>query len=92
MNKTKTTIGLTTIVMAALLALVVGSPASNISLRAKKHTECFNAGLNDGKDHPFDASRFDRCGKNYQDGFLKGCQSVKADSHEECESAEDNQD
>ena len=56
--------------MAALLALVVGSPASNISLQAKKHTECFNAGLNDGKDHPFDVSRFDRCGKNYQDGFL----------------------
>lgn len=73
--------------MAALLALVVGSLANNISLRAKKHTECFNAGLNDGKDHPFDASRFDRCGKNYQDGFLKDCQSVKADSHEECESA-----
>ena len=38
---------------------------------AKKHSECFKVGQSDGADHPFDASRFDRCGRNYQDGFLK---------------------
>jgi hypothetical protein len=42
-------------------------------MSAKKHTGRFNVGVNDGKDHLFDASRFDRCGKNYQDGFLKNC-------------------
>jgi hypothetical protein len=41
-----------------MLMLIIGSPASNVS--AKKHTKCFNAGVSDGKDHPFDASRFDR--------------------------------
>jgi hypothetical protein len=64
----------------------VGKPAN-----AKKRTECFIAGVSDGKDHPFDASRFDRCGKNYQDGFLKGCQS-SGNSEETCQSSEDNQD
>lgn len=75
--------------MTAILTLVVGSPAGNVN--AKKHTECFNAGVSDGKDHPFDASRFDRCGKNYQDGFLKGCKDA-GNSAETCQSAEDNQD
>ena len=81
----------TTVMMAIILVLVVGSPANNVSVYAKKPTECFNAGLSDGKDHPFDAPRFDRCGKNYQDGFLKGCNDA-GNSAETCQSAEDNQD
>jgi hypothetical protein len=64
---------------------------SNVSVQAKKHSECFMAGQSDGADHPFDASRFDRCGKNYQDGFLKGCKDA-GNSEETCQSAEDNQD
>jgi hypothetical protein len=64
-------------------------PASNVN--AKKHIELFNAGVSDGKDHPFDASRFDRCDKNYQDGFLKDCK-VAGNSEETRQSAEDNQD
>jgi len=56
-----------------------------------KLTEHSNTGVSDGKDHLFDASRFDRCGKNYQDGFLKNCKY--ADNNEEtCQSAEENQD
>lgn len=63
--------------MSAMLALlVVGSPANNVTVHAKKHTECFNSVVSDGKDHPFDAARFDRCDKNYQDGFLKGCKDA----------------
>jgi hypothetical protein len=82
---------MTTIMSATMLMLVLGSPASKTSVYAKKHTECFNAGVSDGRDHPFDASRFDRCGKNYQDGFLKGCKDV-GNSAETCQSSEDNQD
>ena len=42
--------------MSAMLALlVVGSPANNVTVHAKKHTECFNSVVSDGKDHPFDA-------------------------------------
>jgi hypothetical protein len=80
---------MTVVMTTIVLMLVVGLPADNVN--AKKHTECFNAGVSDGKDHPFDASRFDRCGKNYQDGFLKGCKDA-GNSAETCQSAEDNQD
>jgi hypothetical protein len=41
------------------------------NVKAKKHTECFRPGVSDGKEHPLDTSRFDICGKNYQNGFLK---------------------
>jgi hypothetical protein len=78
-----------TIMTAIMLMLVVRLPAGNVN--TKKHTECFNAGVTDGKDHPFDASRFDRCGKNYQDGFLKGCKDA-GNNEDTCQSAEDNQD
>jgi hypothetical protein len=75
--------------MVIMLMLVIVSPISNVI--AKKHTECFKAGQSDGPDHPFDASRFDRCGKNYQDGFLKGCKDAN-NSEETSQSSEDNQD
>ena len=74
----------TAVVASASISMVI--PAE-----AKKHTECFKDGSDDGKDHPFDASRFDRCGKNYQDGFLKGCKDA-GNNEETCQSAEDNQD
>ena len=68
---------MTTVVMTITLALVIGClPASRMNIQAKKHSECFKAGQSDGADHPFDASRFDRCRKNYHDGFLKGCKYV----------------
>jgi hypothetical protein len=41
--------------MTILLMIVIGSPASNVI--EKKHSEYFNAGVSDGKDHPFDASK-----------------------------------
>ena len=69
-----------------------GSPASNISVHAKKHIECFKDGSEDGKgSNAFDAGRFVHCGKNYQDGFLKGGQSA-GNSRDTCESNEDSQD
>jgi hypothetical protein len=83
---------MTSIMMAIMLMLVLGSPANNVSVYAKKHTECFNSGVSDGKDHPFDASRFDRCGQEYESGFMKGCLSVQGNTKEACSSAEDNQD
>ena len=73
----------TAVVASASISMVI--PAE-----AKKHTECFKDGSDDGKDHPFDASRFDRCGKNYQDGFLKGCKDA-GNNEETCQSSEDNQ-
>ena len=82
---------MTTIMTIIILILMLGSPAYNLSVYAK-HTECFNSGVSDGKDHPFDASRFDRCGQDYENGFLKGCLSVQGNTKEVCSSVEDSQD
>jgi hypothetical protein len=78
-----------TVMTTIMLMLAVVLPAGNVN--AKKHSECFKAGQSDGADHPFDASRFDRCGKNYQDGFLKGCKDA-GNNEDTCQTAEDNQD
>jgi hypothetical protein len=43
--------------------------------------------VSDGKDHPLDASRFDRCGRDYENGFLDGCLSVQGNTKEVCSSA-----
>jgi hypothetical protein len=73
------------------MRVIGGLPASSINAQAKKHSECFKVGQSDGGDHPFDASRVDKCGKNYQDGFLKGCKDA-GNNEDTCQSVEDNQD
>jgi len=62
-----------TIVIAVITMMTVGH------VQAKKHTTCFKHGSSDGANGPFDAAKFDVCGKNYEDGCMKGC-SLEADS------------
>jgi hypothetical protein len=78
----------------ALIAVVgiMTAVVSTEQVMAKKHAECFKDGSDDGKwSNAFDAGRFVHCGKNYQDGFLKGCQSAGNDK-QTCEENEDSQD
>ena len=51
--------------------------------------DCYNSGLNDGQNHPFDQNKYDECGSAYYDGFLSGCISVSGNDRETCESATD---
>ncbi|HEY7573253.1 MAG TPA: hypothetical protein VH796_17980 [Nitrososphaeraceae archaeon] len=66
----KTTIVMTTVIIAITLTLVIGGlPANNMNIQAKKHSECFKAGQSDGADHPFDAPRSIVAGRSIKMDF-----------------------
>jgi hypothetical protein len=73
-----------TIVIAVITMMTVGH------VQAKKHTTCFKHGSSDGANGPFDAAKFDVCGKNYEDGFMKGCKN-QGNDEDSCSLAEDSQ-
>jgi hypothetical protein len=50
---------------------------------------CYDRGFIDGEDHPFSQSTYDKCGDDYYQGFIKGCESVDGNSRDTCEIATD---
>ena len=51
--------------------------------------DCFQKGITDGKDHPFNQETHGECGDDYYKGFLEGCLSVEGNTIDVCESATD---
>jgi hypothetical protein len=53
----------------------------------------YNKGFADGQNHPFDQSVFSKHSQTYancyQNGFMKGCLSVKGNTKNACNTAED---
>jgi len=95
LSKAKSTVIMTSVTMAIVLIVVLGSPAGNVS--AKKSSDdgrnnpdrCYQAGKDDGRDSQFSQSEFDTCGSSYEHGFIKGCLSVDGNTRDVCNSAED---
>lgn len=66
-------------------------PLDDIENDAQEETEvnCYQRGISDGKDHPFNQGTYDDCGDDYYRGFIEGCMSVKDNDREICQSATD---
>jgi hypothetical protein len=56
---------------------------------SSNEVSCFERGVVDGEDHPFNQRTYDNCGDEYYQGFLEGCMSVEGNNMEVCESATD---
>jgi hypothetical protein len=50
---------------------------------------CYERGIRDGEEHPFNQDTHDDCGNDYYRGFIKGCMSVEGNTREDCELATD---
>ena len=76
--------------MSALLPILLITIAGIASVNANSiEVSCFERGIIDGEDHPFNQRTFDNCGNDYYQGFLEGCMSVEGNSRDVCESATD---
>jgi hypothetical protein len=63
----------------------------NIIIHACSNSEndlsCFERGIIDGEDYPFNQNTLEQCGDGYYQGFLEGCISVEGSDRNICESA-----
>jgi hypothetical protein len=73
----------------ALVASIIsmGNMVANGS-NGEDNGDCYNSGVTDGQDHPFNQNKYDECGSAYYEGFLSGCMSAGND-REMCVSATD---
>lgn len=72
-----------------ILFLGISSNLSSVNASSAGEVSCYDRGIIDGEDHPFNQGTFDKCGDDYYKGFISGCLSVEGNSRDSCESATD---
>ncbi len=91
-NNTSNTFSLNKKVMFVLLSVFL-TTITTASTTAYAETsidrDCFQKGITDGEDHPFNQETSSECGDDYYKGFIQGCLSVKGNTIDVCESATD---
>ena len=79
-------IGLALTFVSVFLITLGGIMMVNAS---SNEVSCFERGIVDGEDHPFNQRTYNNCGDDYYRGFLEGCMSVEGNHGDVCESATD---
>lgn len=77
------------LLLLTILSLGLGSNMSLVSASSENDVSCYDRGIIDGEDHPFNQRTFNKCGEDYYQGFLQGCMSVDGNDRDICESATD---
>ncbi len=91
-NNTSNALSLNKKVMFVLLsAFLVTITAVSTTAYAETSIDrdCFQKGITDGKDHPFNQETHSECGDDYYKGFIQGCLSVEGNTIDVCEGATD---
>ena len=74
------------VVLLPLLLMSTTGAFSTVSASSDDSVSCYDRGVVDGEDHPFNQGTYDKCGNEYYQGFIKGCMSVEGNDREVCES------
>ncbi|WP_148687536.1 hypothetical protein [Candidatus Nitrosocosmicus hydrocola] len=60
-----------------VIFLGIVSNLSSVNASSGGDVNCYDRGIIDGEDHPFNQGTYDKCGDDYYQGFIKGCLSVE---------------
>ena len=62
---------------------------TTVNASSDDSVSCYERGIIDGEDHPFNQRTYDNCRDQYYQGFIEGCMSVDGNSRDVCERATD---
>jgi hypothetical protein len=77
------------IVLLPLVCMSTMGLTDTVFATSGDDVSCYDRGIIDGEDHPFNQGTYDRCGDEYYQGFIQGCMSVEGNDRDICESATD---
>jgi hypothetical protein len=66
-----------------IVVLFLFSATLTTLLAMEEEDDCFTAGYEDGRDHPFDHEKYEECkaaASSYYHGFINGCISVEGNA------------
>ncbi|VFJ12615.1 hypothetical protein [Candidatus Nitrosocosmicus franklandus] len=88
-NKKITSKGIMMLMLLPLFFISTSEGIKSINASSDGDVSCYDKGIIDGEDHPFNQGMYNRCGEDYYHGFLQGCMSVEGNDRDICESATD---
>ena len=77
-----------TIIVCGSIDNMMAYGSSSSGSNRQKNDACYNAGLNDGRAHPYNQTTFSGCGtygRAYYEGFLSGCISGHGGDYLTCQ-------
>jgi hypothetical protein len=77
------------IMLLPLLFMTTTGTLTTVNASSDDSVSCYERGIIDGEDHPFNQITYDNCRDQYYQGFIEGCISVDGNSRDVCESATD---
>ena len=77
------------IMLLPLLFMTTTGTLPTVNASSDDSVSCYERGIIDGEDHPFNQRTYDNCRDQYYQGFIEGCMSVDGNSRDVCESATD---
>jgi hypothetical protein len=78
-----------TILLFIPIILGITVPVYVANGSSEDEINCYERGIRDGEEHPFNQDTYDDCEDDYYRGFIKGCMSVEGNTREACELATD---
>jgi hypothetical protein len=82
-------------VAIAIMVSAVFMPTAELYAGNEWNDRCYDAGLSDGQNEPFNHATYDHCGDEpggadaYYEGFIDGCLAVEDNTRDVCESGTD---
>ncbi len=77
------------IMLLPLLFMTTTGTLTTVNASCDDSVSCYERGIIDGENHPFNQRTYDNCRDQYYQGFIEGCMSVDGNSRDVCESATD---
>ena len=77
------------VLLPLLLLMMTTGTLTPVNASSDDSVSCYERGIIDGEDHPFNQRTYDNCRDQYYQGFIEGCMSVDGNSRDVCESATD---
>jgi hypothetical protein len=78
--------GMWIMLLPLLLLMITTETLPTVNASSDDSVSCYERGIIDGEDHPFNQRTYDNCGDQYYQGFIEGCMSVDGNSRDVCES------
>lgn len=77
------------LVLLSVFLMTTTTVSTTAYANTNNDRDCFEIGIADGENHPFNQETFSECEDEYYKGFIKGCLSVEGNTIDVCESATD---
>jgi hypothetical protein len=81
--------GMWIMLLPLLFLMITTETLPTVNASSDDSVSCYERGIIDGEDHPFNQRTYDNCGDQYYQGFIEGCMSVDGNSRDVCKSTTD---